>query len=82
MGVTPYKKMQYHERGVNKVTFHHHFPLFASSSDDGTSIYKFIKNKTLNPTISYFLGTINIFHGKVSNDLAQSALIVPLKVLK
>jgi len=49
MGVTPYKKMQYHERGVSKVTFHHHFPLFASSSDDGT---------------------INIFHGKVSNDLA------------
>jgi ribosome biogenesis protein ERB1 len=53
MGVTPFKKMQYHEKVVKKVAFHPTYPLFASASDDGN---KYSNN----------LGTINVFYGKIS----------------
>ncbi|KAI8997846.1 NUC169 domain-containing protein [Pilobolus umbonatus] len=32
----PYKSLRYHTKAVRQVTFHKRYPLFASSSDDGT----------------------------------------------
>ena len=36
MGTTPYKKMKYHSKAIRNVTFSGTYPLFASSSDDGS----------------------------------------------
>jgi len=36
LNVRPYKVLRYHQDGVRKVVFHQKFPLFATSSDDGT----------------------------------------------
>lgn len=33
---TPYKTLKYHEKAVRSVSFHYRYPLFATSSDDGT----------------------------------------------
>ena len=61
MGSKPYKNLKYHDKAIRNVQFSQKFPLFASSSDDGT---------------------VNIFYGKVYDDLLQNALIVPVKILK
>lgn len=36
MGQTPYKKMKYHSKAIRTVCFSQTYPLFASSSDDGS----------------------------------------------
>ena len=36
MGSTPYKKMKYHQKAIRNVSFSKLYPLFASSSDDGS----------------------------------------------
>lgn len=61
LSVKAYRTMRYHKKSVRSVDFHRKYPLFASSSDDGTIV---------------------VCHGMVYNDLAQNALIVPVKVLK
>lgn len=33
---TPYKTLKYHEKAVRSVSYHYRYPLFATSSDDGT----------------------------------------------
>ena len=35
MGQAPYRTLKYHQRAVRRVTFHPHYPLFASAADDG-----------------------------------------------
>ncbi|XP_053208565.1 ribosome biogenesis protein bop1-A-like [Panonychus citri] len=57
----PYKTMRYHKKSVRQVAYHPRYPLFASASDDASTI---------------------ISHGRVFDDLNESALIVPVKVLK
>lgn len=50
----PYKSLRYHEKAVRQVTFHKRYPLFASSSDDGTIqiFYGMVYNDLLqNPLI-------------------------------
>jgi len=32
----PYRTLRYHKRAVRNVAYHNRYPLFASSSDDGT----------------------------------------------
>ena len=61
MGAKPYKNLKYHDKAIRNVQFSPKYPLFASSSDDGS---------------------VNIFYGKVFNDLLQNALVVPVKILK
>ncbi|KAL7753311.1 Ribosome biogenesis protein erb1 [Sorochytrium milnesiophthora] len=36
LGVTPYRTLRYHKQALRSVCFHKRYPLFASSSDDGT----------------------------------------------
>ncbi|KAF8341995.1 NUC169 domain-containing protein [Cantharellus anzutake] len=60
LGEKPYKILKFHSKAIRSVKFHPSYPLFASSSDDGT---------------------IQIFHGRVYNDLTTDPLIVPLRVL-
>ncbi|KAJ3356866.1 Ribosome biogenesis protein 1 [Allomyces javanicus] len=36
LGVKPYKTLRYHQQALRSVAFHPSYPLFASSSDDGT----------------------------------------------
>uniref|UniRef100_A0A6B2KZB0 Ribosome biogenesis protein BOP1 homolog n=1 Tax=Arcella intermedia TaxID=1963864 RepID=A0A6B2KZB0_9EUKA len=36
LGATPYKVLRYHKFAVRSVKYHNKYPLFASSSDDGT----------------------------------------------
>ncbi|KAI0080753.1 ribosome biogenesis protein ERB1 [Panus rudis PR-1116 ss-1] len=57
----PYKVLRYHTRAIRSLHFHPTYPLFASSSDDGS---------------------IQVFHGRVYNDLMTDPLIVPLKILR
>ncbi|KAI9256748.1 NUC169 domain-containing protein [Helicostylum pulchrum] len=50
----PYKSLRYHEKAVRQVSFHKRYPLFASSSDDGTIqiFYGMVYNDLLqNPLI-------------------------------
>ncbi|CEP12662.1 hypothetical protein [Parasitella parasitica] len=50
----PYKSLRYHNKAVRQVTFHKRYPLFASSSDDGTIqiFYGMVYNDLLqNPLI-------------------------------
>ncbi|KAI8367909.1 NUC169 domain-containing protein [Choanephora cucurbitarum] len=50
----PYKSLRYHAKAVRQVTFHKRYPLFASSSDDGTIqiFYGMVYNDLLqNPLI-------------------------------
>lgn len=34
----PYKTMRFHKKGIRSVAFHKKYPLFASASDDGSTI--------------------------------------------
>jgi len=36
LSTKPYKSLSYHKFAIRQVTFHKHYPLFASCSDDGT----------------------------------------------
>ncbi|KAI8884581.1 BOP1NT-domain-containing protein [Backusella circina FSU 941] len=50
----PYKSLRYHEKAVRQVSYHKRYPLFASSSDDGTIqvFYGMVYNDLLqNPLI-------------------------------
>lgn len=38
LSTTPYKTLRSHKKALRQVSFHRHYPLFASASDDGTVI--------------------------------------------
>ncbi|KAI9274353.1 NUC169 domain-containing protein [Phascolomyces articulosus] len=54
LGSRPYKSLRYHEKAVRQVAYHRRYPLFASSSDDGSIqiFYGMVYNDLLqNPLI-------------------------------
>ncbi|KAI9271311.1 NUC169 domain-containing protein [Sporodiniella umbellata] len=54
LSAKPYKSLKYHSKAVRQVSFHKRYPLFASSSDDGTIqiFYGMVYNDLLqNPLI-------------------------------
>ncbi|RCH85450.1 Ribosome bioproteinsis protein erb1, partial [Rhizopus stolonifer] len=54
LSARPYKSLRYHSKAVRQVTFHKRYPLFASSSDDGSIqiFYGMVYNDLLqNPLI-------------------------------
>lgn len=58
LGVTPYKKMQYHEKGITKVCFHPNYPMFASASEDCINLFIFHQV----PSISSMERYLVIYH--------------------
>ena len=38
LSTKPYKTLRYHKKAIRSVCFHPRYPLFASASDDGTTI--------------------------------------------
>jgi len=69
LSAKPYKTLRHHKRAIRQVAFHRQYPLFASSSDDGTVIIshgKVFSDLMQNPLIV----PLKILRGhQVTNDL-------------
>ncbi|XP_066921058.1 ribosome biogenesis protein bop1-B-like [Clytia hemisphaerica] len=69
LSTKPYKTLRHHKRAIRQVTYHKQYPLFASSSDDGTVIIshgKVFSDLMQNPLIV----PLKILRGhQVTNDL-------------
>lgn len=68
-----------HKSAIRSVTFHRHYPLFASASDDGSVI---VSHGMVYRYACTFSCTLLQYRLLSFSDLLQNPLIVPVKILR